>query len=85
MVAPEPEHAWTQGRGASLFFRTGPPVRDVVLALQLVPFIGLPSLPSQRLRLLINGMAVAESSLSGATTLRVTVPGDILTTEEGLQ
>ncbi len=69
----EASHLWTDGKVASMVFKTEPPDHDPTIDIEMSPFVAPPRVPKQRLMLLVNGEKVGQSEITVPGTLQFAV------------
>jgi FkbH-like protein len=71
-ASPEPNDRWAIGKSSEMEFPC-PPATDVLLELEIWPFIRLPEIPSQHLSVQVNGMPIGDLLIvkNSRETLRI--------------
>jgi hypothetical protein len=70
----EPEFTWAIGAESHIVLPKLAPTDDYILTLDVVPFVHLPALPSQRMIVSVNDTVVGSSDLSRPTLLGYRIP-----------
>jgi hypothetical protein len=73
----EPEFSWGVGAESHLVLPRHAPAADYILTIDVVPFIHLPELPSQRLIVSVNDTVVGSTHLSRPTLLAYRIPAGL--------
>jgi hypothetical protein len=81
---PEPGYTWTVGHRSTLVLPRPAPA-DVLLQIQLAPFVHAERLARQRLRLLANGRPVAAVAVCEHAVLAVELPASLLAAGSSLE
>ncbi len=80
----EPDFTWAIGMESEIRVRELPRAGDLLLTLDVVPFVRPPELPSQRLIVSVNGLVLGSSVLRRPTLLGYRIPADALSASGGL-
>ncbi len=73
-AASEPEFTWAVGDESHLVFSRQDAAPETFLTLDVIPFVHLPTLPSQRLIVSVNDMVVGSADLTRPTLLGYRIP-----------
>ncbi len=79
---PEECGTWTRGQESGLLFEAGPPPGDLVLAMDVAPFVVGERVPGQRLEVWVNGLRVGATTVTAPGAVRVVIPAQVWTARQ---
>ncbi len=81
----EPGFRWTIGGRSEVWLNHPGSMLDLILELDVSPFVAAPSLPEQRLRVRLHDTLIADTALTGPCKLGFRVPASALTASAPLR
>jgi hypothetical protein len=79
---PESSHIWTIGNKAVLSFKTASPTDDLIMDMEIMPFVVDGKLLQQRLVVLVNGEEVGKATLNTYAAIQFKIPREVWTRRE---